>query len=66
MPDLKLTGKPMQQRLDDRLRNSGVGDKTNPDLTVKHGSGARRTYHNIHHSASNEGSTTKQKDKGNG
>jgi hypothetical protein len=62
MPDnLKLTGKPMQQRLDDRLQNSGSGAK--PDLTVKHGEGARRTYHNLHFSASNEGSSTKQKDK---
>jgi hypothetical protein len=57
MPDhVKLTGKPMQQRLDDRLQNSGSGAK--PDQTVKHGEGARRTFHNLHFSSSQGG--TKQ------
>jgi hypothetical protein len=39
----------MAERLDKRLRNSG--DHSNADVVVKHGDGARRTFHNIHHSA---------------
>ena len=66
MPDLKLTGKPMQQRLDDRLRNSGSGDKVQPDQTVKHGEGARRTFHNLHHSGSVGGTKINPKGGKNG
>ena len=47
MAEVKLTsGKgEMAQRLNDRLRNSGCDTA---DVVVKHGDGARRTYHNIH------------------
>jgi hypothetical protein len=31
-----------------RLRNSGVGGTTKPDVTVQTGNSARRTFHNIH------------------
>jgi hypothetical protein len=62
MPDIKLTGKPMEQRISDRLKSSGSGAK--PDLMVKKGDGPTRTITHLHHSATNEGSTTKQKDKG--
>jgi hypothetical protein len=50
----------MQKRLNDRLRNSGDG--ANPDLTVKHGEGARRTYSNLHHSASQGGLVRRDED----
>jgi hypothetical protein len=64
MAEVKLTsGKgDMKQRLADRLKNSG-GDLPS-DVTTKHGDGARRTFHNLHFSASNAGSTTKQNKKG--
>lgn len=49
--DIKLTSDKgtMQQRIADRLRNSGTGAK--PDETVVHGTGPTRTHTNIHHSA---------------
>jgi hypothetical protein len=62
MVDLKLTGKPMQDRISDRLKSSGEGAK--PDLMVKKGDGPTRTITHLHHSASNAGSTTKQKNAG--
>ena len=37
MPTIKLTGKPMQDRITDRLKSSGEGAK--PDLMVKKGDG---------------------------
>jgi hypothetical protein len=48
MTHVVYKGKSPQQRLDDRLRNSGGG--ANPSYTVKHGEGARRTFHNVHES----------------
>jgi hypothetical protein len=62
MVDLKLTGKPMDQRIHNRPKSSGEGAK--PDLMVRKGEGPTRTITHLHHSATNEGSTTKQKDKG--
>jgi hypothetical protein len=62
MPNIKLTGKPMQERISDRLKSSGAGAK--PDQMIKKGDGPTRTITHLHHSATNEGSTTKQKDKG--
>jgi len=59
MPDIKLTGKPMDQRISDRLKSSGEGAK--PDLMVKKGDGPTRTITHLHHSASNE---TKEQKKG--
>ena len=41
----RLTGKSMEQRLADRLKNSG---DPRADVTTKHGEGARRTFHNLH------------------
>ncbi len=46
MAETKLSGKPMEQRIADRLRNSG--DTSNADIITKHGEGARRTFHNLH------------------
>ena len=43
---VKYNGKSPEQRLADRLHNSGAG--LGADHTVKHGEGARRTFHNIH------------------
>jgi hypothetical protein len=48
MVEVRLTGKPLEQRLDDRLKNSG--DEKRADIVTKHGEGARRTFHNIFHS----------------
>jgi hypothetical protein len=50
MTEVKLTGKPLAERLSDRLKNSGAG--ANPDLSTKHGDGPTRVHTNIHHSAS--------------
>jgi hypothetical protein len=49
--DVKLTSDKgsMQQRIADRLKNSGAG--TNPHETAVHGTGPTRTYTNIHNSA---------------
>ena len=48
--EIKLTGKPLDQRITDRLRNSGVGDGTTPDVSVQKGEGPLRTHTNLHHS----------------
>jgi hypothetical protein len=50
MTEVKLTGKPLAERLNDRLKNGGSG--ANPDLTTKHGEGPTRVHHNLHHSGS--------------
>jgi hypothetical protein len=39
------------ERIAYRLRNSGVGGTTQPDVTVLTGNSARRTFHNLHNSA---------------
>jgi hypothetical protein len=46
MPEVKLSGPPMGQRIGDRLRNSGGGDA---DVIVTKGTGPTRTVTNIHH-----------------
>lgn len=48
MVDVKLTGKPLDQRIADRLKNSG--DAANADVVAKHGDGPTRTITNLHHS----------------
>jgi hypothetical protein len=48
MVDVRLSGKPMAQRIADRLRNSGDG--TNPDVHTQQGTSPRRVHHNIHNS----------------
>jgi hypothetical protein len=57
--DIKLTSGQgdMKARLDKRLRNSGQGDGTTPNLTVKHGDGSRRTFHNLHHGSTQHGTS---------
>jgi hypothetical protein len=54
--DVKLSGKPMQDRVSDRLKNSGAGAK--PDVSVQKGEGPTRTHTNLHFSSSQGG--TKQ------
>jgi hypothetical protein len=44
---IKLTGPSMEQRVADRLRNSGFG--ANPNQTTVHGTGPTRTHTNIFH-----------------
>jgi hypothetical protein len=47
--EVKLaTNKSMEQRIKDRLCNSGEGAK--PHVTVKQGESAQRVFHNIHYS----------------
>ena len=48
MPEVKHSGKSMEQRVADRLKNSG--DTANAQHSVVHGTGPTRTYTNIHHS----------------
>jgi hypothetical protein len=62
MPEIKLTGPSMEQRLADRLKNSG-GDLP-ADVRAKHGEGARRTFHNIHHAGSAHGVQRRNEDEG--
>ncbi len=45
MAEVKLSGKPLEQRIADRLRNSG-GE--NADVKTKHGDGPTRVFHNLH------------------
>jgi hypothetical protein len=47
MPNVKLSGPSMQERIANRLKNSGGGDA---DLIVQKGTGPSRTVTNIHHS----------------
>jgi hypothetical protein len=48
MTEVKLTGKPLDQRIADRLRNSG--DTAHADHSVVHGTGPTRAHTNIHYS----------------
>jgi hypothetical protein len=57
MAEVKYHGKSPQQRIVDRQRNSG-GDIP-ADVKTKTGKGPQRVFHNIHHSGSAGGSTTK-------
>jgi hypothetical protein len=50
-PEIKLSGKSMEQRIADRLKPSGIGRGTQPDHMVTHGSGPTRTVTSINHSA---------------
>jgi hypothetical protein len=52
MPEVKHSGKSMEQRVADRLKNSG--DTANAQHSVVHGTGPTRTYTNIHHSRVHE------------
>jgi hypothetical protein len=46
MVEVKLTGKSMEQRIADRLKNSG--DAQHADVVVQKGDGPTRCYTNIH------------------
>jgi hypothetical protein len=48
MVEIKHSGKSMDQRVADRLKNSG--DTAHADNSVVHGTGPVRTHTNIHHS----------------
>jgi hypothetical protein len=48
MVETKLSGKSMDQRIADRLKNSG--DTAHADHSVVHGTGPTRTHTQIHHS----------------
>jgi hypothetical protein len=66
VPEVKLTGPSMEQRIADRLRNSGVGGGTQPDKTVQTGNSARRTFHNLHNSANHSTPPSVQHDRNSG
>jgi hypothetical protein len=55
--EIKLTGPSMAQRIADRLKNSGQGSGTNPDLTTKQGESANRVFHNLHFGTGGPGVT---------
>jgi hypothetical protein len=48
MTETKLTGPSMEERISNRLKNSGEGAR--PDVHVQRGEGPTRTHTNIHHS----------------
>jgi hypothetical protein len=48
MTEVKHSGKSMEQRVADRLKNSG--DTAHADHSVVHGTGPTRTHTNIHYS----------------
>ena len=48
MVEIKHSGKSMEQRVADRLKNSG--DTAHADQSVVHGTGPTRAHTNIHHS----------------
>ena len=50
MVEVKHSGKSMEQRVADRLKNSG--DTANADHSVVHGTGPTRTHTNVHLSGS--------------
>ena len=52
MVETKLTGPPAcsEERIANKLKNSGEGAGTTPDASVQKGEGPLRTHTNIHHS----------------
>jgi hypothetical protein len=58
MPDVRYKGPSPEQRIADRLKNSGGGDLKSDHHAV-HGTGPLRAHTNIHHSGTAGGSTTK-------
>jgi hypothetical protein len=60
--DIKLTSGEgsMQQRIEKRQRNSGVGKDVRPDFTVKQGNSPLRTFHNVHHGSTTHGASNNQ------
>lgn len=55
MAEVRYNGKGPAERIADRLRNSGVGRGTTPDVTVQKGNSPGRTFTNVHHSAGHHG-----------
>ena len=58
MVENRLSGKSMEQRITDRLKNSG--DAKNADVVVQKGEGPTRAFTNIHH-----GGTARRHGEGN-
>jgi hypothetical protein len=56
MVEVKLTGKSMEQRIADRLKNSG--DAQHADVVVQKGDGPTRCFTNIHNTRDTDGGTT--------
>ncbi len=59
MPEVKYNpahhaGGTPEARIAGRLRNSGEGAGTTPDVIVKAGNSPLRTFHNIHNAAGNK------------
>jgi hypothetical protein len=66
MPEVKLTGPSMEQRINNRLRNSGTGSGTIPDKTVQTGNSARRTFTSLHHAAGHLSPSNAENDRDGG
>jgi hypothetical protein len=64
MPEIKLSGPSMEQRIRDRLRPSGAGLGAEQCTTV--GSGPTRTITHVHHGASQGGANRQGRDKDEG
>jgi hypothetical protein len=60
--EIKLNGPSMEQRIANRLKNSGEGAK--PDVSVQKGDSPQRTHTNIHHSGSHGGTDLSKDRKG--
>ena len=63
MAEVKISGPSMQERIANRLKNSGEGAM--PDQTASHGTEPTRTHTNLHHSA-NLTPSNAQHDRGQG
>jgi hypothetical protein len=63
--EIKLTGKPLAQRVADRLKGS-AGDNSGADVTTHHGSGPTRTITSIHHGSTQSKPMNKRNDQDEG
>jgi hypothetical protein len=66
MPEVKIKGPSMEERIANRLRNSGVGMGTQPDKTIQKGDSPNRLFHNAHHSGGHSTPTNAQHDRNDG
>jgi hypothetical protein len=62
LDNVKLSGPSMQDRIHNRLRNSGEGKDVKPDVSVQKGTGPTRTHTNLHFSAGVHGTKRQGRD----
>jgi hypothetical protein len=63
MPEVRLTGKPLEQRIADRLKPS-AGNNSGADVTAVHGTGPTRTITSIHKGAGHLTPSNAQHERG--